>query len=312
MYLELNEVNSSLAALLGPLVLGGAASGYLAASGTGGAAAGGVLALLDRAKDVVLANAQAAAAVGAAAGVAGVATIAVVLASGGTQSPTASPHRPALTGPLSQAPATTSAPQPRKAKKRTVAERTTKAPVAVTSAPSAASTAQAAGSPPDEEPKADKPQAQKPRDQKPRDQKPGPAPSTPKVTAAVLPPAPVADVAVRLTFSLRAGAVTKESDGLLGYLTATVTGVPAGQRSTLTVRVTGGRLAQRGGGCRASGSVATCEVGPGAAPLEFNVIGVPVSASATVTVPGGYTDPSRANNTDNVLLGVARLGSLRQ
>src|SRR4051794_14631032 len=101
MYLELDEVNSSLAALLGPLVLGGAAAGYLTAAGSAGAGAGGILLLLDRGKDFVLANAQAAAAVGAAAGVAGVATVGLVLASHhGT--PTASPPRPAVTGPLSQ------------------------------------------------------------------------------------------------------------------------------------------------------------------------------------------------------------------
>src|SRR3954466_14353208 len=64
MYLELDEVNASLAALLGPLVLGAAATGYLPASGVTGASAGGILALLDRAKDVVIANAQTAAAVG--------------------------------------------------------------------------------------------------------------------------------------------------------------------------------------------------------------------------------------------------------
>lgn len=62
MYLELDEVNSSLAALLGPLVLGAAATGYLTTTGAGAGAAGGLLALLDRGKDFVLANAQAAAA----------------------------------------------------------------------------------------------------------------------------------------------------------------------------------------------------------------------------------------------------------
>jgi hypothetical protein len=38
---------------------------------------------------------------------------------------------------------------------------------------------------------------------------------------------------------------------------------------------------------------------------------VPVSATATVTVPRGYTDPIMANNHDSVLLGLLRLGSLR-
>ena len=116
---------------------------------------------------------------------------------------------------------------------------------------------------------------------------------------------------MRLTFSLRVGALTHEDDGLLGYLNASVSGIPTGQKSRITVRVLGGRLVQRGSGCKPAGAMATCEVGPGAPPLQFNVMGVPVSATATVTVPGGYTDPSMSNNDDSVLLGLVRLGSLR-
>ena len=58
-YLELTEVNSSLAAVLGPLVLGGAAAAYLAGATAGGGAAGaaGVGLLLGRVRDFVLANA---------------------------------------------------------------------------------------------------------------------------------------------------------------------------------------------------------------------------------------------------------------
>ena len=104
MYLELDEVNSSLAALLGPLVLGAAASGYLAATGAGGASAGGILALLDRGKDFLVANAQSAAAVGAAAGVAGAATVGLVLVNSHGGTPTASPPRPVVTGPPAQPP----------------------------------------------------------------------------------------------------------------------------------------------------------------------------------------------------------------
>jgi RNA polymerase sigma factor (sigma-70 family) len=292
MYLELNEVNSSLAALLGPLVLGAAASGYLAATGTAGVSAGGMLAILDRAKDLVLANVQAAAAVGAAAGVAGVATVAVVLSNGGTHAPTASPPRPAVTGPLSQPPTTTPAPQPKKKKKRPAAIRTTTAPVVVPT--TAAAT-------PTQEP------TQEPQESKtPKPQKPPAAPVT-----SVAPPV-VSDVGVRLTFSLRAGVLTPQRDGLLGFLNAGVTGIPAGQRATLTVHVVGGRLVARGPGCRTAGSTATCDIGPGAATPQFNVMGIPISASATVAVGGGFTDPVATNNTDSVLLGLLRVGSLRK
>ncbi|MGY2875763.1 RNA polymerase sigma factor (sigma-70 family) [Marmoricola sp. URHA0025 HA25] len=294
MYLELNEVNSSLAALLGPLVLGGAASGYLAASGTGGVAVGGVLAFLDRAKDLVLANAQAAAAVGAAAGVAGVTTVAVVLANGGSHSPTASPPRPAVTGPLSEAPAPSALPHRKKHKAHPAAVRTSTAPAVV---PTTAVPTEAPSSPQAEH--------------KPKSSQPA-KPHSIAPTVTVAPPSLVSDVAVRLTFSLRIGLLSPERDGLLGYLNAGVTGVPSGQRATLTVRVLGGTLVSRGNDCHASGSVATCDLGPGAAPLEFNVIGIPVSATATVSGPTGYTDPVSANNSDTVLLGLLRLGSLSQ
>ncbi|HEY0951686.1 sigma-70 family RNA polymerase sigma factor, partial [Nocardioides sp.] len=66
-YLELTEVNSGLGALLAPLLLGGAATAYVGAT-TGGVAtgAGGVLVLLGRAKDAVLAHGPTAAVAGAA------------------------------------------------------------------------------------------------------------------------------------------------------------------------------------------------------------------------------------------------------
>lgn len=66
-YLELTEVNSNLAAWLAPIVLGAAGAGYLTAAGGSIGVGAAVIALLDRAKDVVIGNA---AATTAAAGVA--------------------------------------------------------------------------------------------------------------------------------------------------------------------------------------------------------------------------------------------------
>ena len=77
MYLELVEVNGNLSGVLAPLLLGGLAAGYLSATGSG-AAAGGVVALLDRAKDYVLAHVVPVSAGTTAAGVA-----AAVVVSGG-------------------------------------------------------------------------------------------------------------------------------------------------------------------------------------------------------------------------------------
>ena len=76
-YLELSEVNSSLAAVLGPALLGAAAAAYL---GGGAAPASGrePCVLLGRGKDLVLANAPASAATAAVVGVVGVTAIAVV------------------------------------------------------------------------------------------------------------------------------------------------------------------------------------------------------------------------------------------
>lgn len=68
-YLELTEVNSNLAGIIAPLLLGGAAAAYLGTTlGAAGAVAGkgALLVLLDRAKDVVLANVPATAAAGVA------------------------------------------------------------------------------------------------------------------------------------------------------------------------------------------------------------------------------------------------------
>src|SRR6478672_3227360 len=69
LYLELTEVNSHLAEVLAPLLLGGAAVAYLGGAGGAGAAAaqGGLLALLGRARDVVAAHAPATAVAGLAA-----------------------------------------------------------------------------------------------------------------------------------------------------------------------------------------------------------------------------------------------------
>ncbi len=85
MHLELTEVNSDLAALIAPLVLGAAAAGYLASSGAGAA---GLLALVSRLKDLVVANSTAATAAGVSVGVAAAAVAAVTLGGLGSGRPT--------------------------------------------------------------------------------------------------------------------------------------------------------------------------------------------------------------------------------
>ena len=76
-YLELSEVNTSLAAILGPALLGGVAAAYIG-SGAGVGLGAGALVLLGRGKDFVLANGPASAATAAVVGVVGVVGIAAV------------------------------------------------------------------------------------------------------------------------------------------------------------------------------------------------------------------------------------------
>ena len=65
-YLELTEVNSNLAGILAPVLLGGAAAAYVGRRLAGGRSAlkGGVLFLVDRARDLVAAHAPATAVAG--------------------------------------------------------------------------------------------------------------------------------------------------------------------------------------------------------------------------------------------------------
>jgi RNA polymerase sigma factor (sigma-70 family) len=93
MYLELDEVNSNLAGIIAPLLLGAAATGYLASGGAG--ATGAVVGMLSRAKELVAANTGAVAAGGVAAGVAAVAVTAVSLGAFGHHKPDVVADQPA-------------------------------------------------------------------------------------------------------------------------------------------------------------------------------------------------------------------------
>ena len=81
MYLELTEVNSNLSGIIAPLLLGAAATGYVASAG-GASAAGVVSTVLGRVRDVVVGNATAATAGAVAAGVAAAAVVGISLTTG--------------------------------------------------------------------------------------------------------------------------------------------------------------------------------------------------------------------------------------
>src|SRR4051812_22479850 len=82
MYLELTEVNDNLAGIIAPLILGAAATGYLASTGAVGAA--GIAGIASRAKDFVGANTGAVSAAGVAAGVAIAAAVTAMVVAGGS------------------------------------------------------------------------------------------------------------------------------------------------------------------------------------------------------------------------------------
>jgi RNA polymerase sigma factor (sigma-70 family) len=112
-YLELREVNSSLAALLGPALLGGLAAAYLgggtaAASGFGA----GVLALIGRGRDLVASNAAASVATAAVVGVSTVAGITAIAAidRGPGDRPASAERSSSGQGIPSSGPSSTSAP----------------------------------------------------------------------------------------------------------------------------------------------------------------------------------------------------------
>ncbi len=102
MYLELTEVNSNLSGIIAPLLLGAAATGYLASSG--GAGAAGVLGLVGRARDFVAANSGAAAAGAVAVGVTAAAVVGIALTTGHPKDTTIGADAPV--GTVSTAPAT--------------------------------------------------------------------------------------------------------------------------------------------------------------------------------------------------------------
>ena len=142
-YLELSEVNSSLAALLGPIVLGTAAIGYLGAgTGAGLGVGAGVAALVGRGRDLVLSNAPVSAATAlAAVGIAGV--VAVTLSVTRTSPPPSTTEPPSSLTRLAPAgdadpvpgSAPTSSPAPSARSSQEARRRTTRTPASAATAP---------------------------------------------------------------------------------------------------------------------------------------------------------------------------------
>src|SRR3954449_5053486 len=91
MYLELSEVNDNLAAIIAPLLLGAAATGYLASTGVG---AVGLLGLLSKFKEQVAANSGAASAAAVTVGIVAAAVAVFTIATGGNHPEAKAPDAP--------------------------------------------------------------------------------------------------------------------------------------------------------------------------------------------------------------------------
>ncbi len=283
-YLELTEVNSNLAGIIAPVLLGGAAAAYVASAAGGIALKGGLLFLVDRARDLVVSHAPASAA-------AGVAAAAAVV--GGTVLVTADdpPRRPSAEARVAVpdvAEADAALPPPVVVKGRRddapTSPSATPSPVSFGSDPTDASVGGAgcahhltAGS-----------VAVDSRSRRRAEEPPAPEPSQP----------PAADLRVT-------GFATAQAPGVFKVVVV-VSGVTDEQSTSLafagegpSVELTGdgrcGPLSVGSGTCQVTGSTTT---------YDFTAVAAPDGSSALVfTVSAdGVADAERANNSARVVL----------
>lgn len=300
LYLELTEVNSNLAGLLAPLLLGGAAAAYVGSAGglAAGIAAvkGGVLVLLDRARDLIATHAPASAAAGVAAAVA-IGGSAYLFLDDDTQQAT-SPSTPARADRPGSHPDPAHNPRPlRGATPRRPTQGQGAGPgVATTPADSTAVTAAppASGDPdgPDSDPG---PQQQNPGtdqtggpDQQPGGQQHGPP----------TPTAPQAD--------LRVTASASSETGALHRVVVVVSGLPPGGAATLSVAGHGVTVVLTHDDRCNSPHPETCRVTSASATLEFSAVAAPASGASvvfTVSPDDGTADADGSNNRATVRLG---------
>ena len=290
-YLELTEVNSNLAGILGPLVLGSAATGFLASSVV--PSKGLLFVLFDRAKDVAAAHVGASAAGGVA--VATAAVIGVVA----LQNPAASDREAApvtdrsttsvLTAPVTPRPTRQPAKSPSPTRRIAEAPVAPVAPVTTSTVPTSTPAPEApiATPTPNPTPPPSKPTTPAPETTPPASFEPEPPPSTP-------PPPPVTqDLAV----TARATSLLLPTS-LLWNVDVTVTGLTEGT-GTLSVTSDGSTLAI--GRCFLS----KCSITRDPQVFQFAFTGTlldPINLTFRVTSDQGVTDPDSGNNSTVVHL----------
>lgn len=309
-YLELTEVNSSLAAVLGPLVLGGAAAAYLGGGGST-VALGGLGLLVGRARDFVMSNGTTVLAAGTSVGVAAatVAGIAVLHQHTVDRLATADHARPGVTAPQSP---TSQAPQTTEQRPAT-AKATRRHPKAPVPAPSSAPKPAAPGA----VAVLDSVPVLKPVPVKKVAQVSGPAalpthaprpghlpttvptpkpPSTPGKPAP--PPPPPAAVDVSLSAWIGPLLPVPDTDRLAATVHGAVSGLgglPRGTTATVTVTVKRGlTLASRH--CRGNNHTMTCTVTAGANSFSLLELLLEPGVQMQLNPIPGYTDPNPANN----------------
>jgi RNA polymerase sigma factor (sigma-70 family) len=327
---ELTEVNSSMAGVIGPIVLGSASVAYLGSikgAGVLGGFAGtsvsglvvGLSGAMNRAKEVLVAQGRLAIGIGGAVALAGLATFVVLIAtSGSNQTPTVANPPNTITTPIttpSSGPTTPSG-----------------TPTGPTSKPphNPPSSSSGGGNGVISSPGGSKPSG---KPQHTKSPSPPPVIITPTPAPPTTTPIPSsADYSARIAFQPALGLLGAPNAGTLGNLTASAAGLRKGTTGWLKVEVFGGTLTQLGTGCQPTtpnGAIPTstspsplatsapttsatsptsnmllCRIRPNSPPLSFKVNGVPVTASATVFGPDDIADPNSDNNRDSVLLGL--------
>jgi RNA polymerase sigma factor (sigma-70 family) len=283
LFMELSEVNSSMAGVIGPVVLGSATMAYLGTTVPSGAM-GGLLVGFGRVRDAVLAQGKVAVGVAASAGVAGLSVVVVLVATNSSTTPppiAVPPIGTTETQPATPTPTPTQRPTPKP----------TPTPTPVSTGGGGVAPVVFVPSNPDTTPAQPHHKPTPPVVSKPT------PPVTPPVMAA-------ADVSVHLSYKIGVGLLSPATTGTLGNIDAAVAGVPAGTTSVLTIKVLGGTLTQLGSWCTSAGDTTVCTVWHDEAPLNFKVNGVPVTATATVTTPANTNDPVMSNNQDSMILGL--------
>ncbi|HEX6148273.1 sigma-70 family RNA polymerase sigma factor [Nocardioides sp.] len=298
-YLELTEVNSNLAAWLAPIVLGAAGAGYLATTGSVGVG-GAVIAMLDRAKDVVIGKAVAST---AAAGVAATVVVGGVMITGNGPELQLAGDPPVLRESVDEDQPSATKPQAVQRDRVVRRERDDREPARrqagtrqgsdgprSAGAGDATETPAAAGdSAPDSS--TDDPTGvggtQEPAGQQPEE--------------------PQAEEPQPVTYDVALSASSEPGKGASTRITVTVTGVPAGMTGSLSAEATGAvsLSSQRGdGACRRQSPTAfTCGVSDSATVFVFGAQSpAPGSITFTVTLAEG-TDTNAANNS--VTVGIA-------